>query len=539
MTNKVGCMKKARKQRGIALLLCIFALLLVTGIALAMIAMSDTETSVNTNYRDSQKAYFSALGGIQEARVRLFSDATVVPSGAPSTSNANGVIYILNSKGGGETVDPWSNTSNFFDDELCHEYFPGLNAVYDTNDNGGTLNLPCRNTPGSSGWYTTRTSTDPNTGTSAALDYKWVRIAPKENRSANPNAGFTVASSLYNSSTTSWIPICWDGMKQIPLPTGMATCQDSALGTYYEPVYRIASLARTRTGTRRMVIAEVANTPPLITNAAVSSKDNVVLNGKLDINGFDYCSCDYSKCTLITLADGTKTGYCDPRAGKSCDMTKYAIFAKGSVQDPTGKSESIQAGPNPPVVENATNWNYDINSLINQYKQGAINVTGPPYNWTCTSTGCGTQTGQNYGIPPAFPPSPVDNPLPNSTFGSCNTSTTPWTGSGCPANQVTYVPGNVQLSGGSNGNGILIVDGDLDIHGGLQFYGLIIVRGVIKFTGGGNDSTNIFGAVLAGEESYVDNTLGGSAVINYNLCALKQNKTPQPPALLSIREATY
>jgi hypothetical protein len=95
------------------------------------------------------------------------------------------------------------------------------------------------------------------------------------------------------------------------------------------------------------------------------------------------------------------------------------------------------------------------------------------------------------------------------------------------------------MTGGSVGSGILIVDGDLDIHGGLQFYGLILVRGVVKFTGGGSDATNIFGAVLAGQESYVDNTLGGSASINFNSCALKQNQTPQPPRLISIREATY
>ena len=524
------------KRRGVALLLCVFALLLVTGIALAMLSMADTETSINANYRESQKAYFAALGGIQEARVRLLTDNTILPDRMPTESNVGGVFYILNSNGS-DSVQPWVKTNNFYDDEICHESYTSLTTA-SADGNAGTLNVPCSYTPPANGWYTTRTSTDPNTGTAAALDYKWVRITWKENRSAG-HSNFYVQNPSATPSPNS-TPICWDGITQFPKPSDMTSCTDHTTlpSRYYENVFRVASMARTTTGARRMVIAEVAKTPPLITNAAVSSKDNVVLNGNLTVNGFDYCSCDTSSCTLTTLSDGTKTGTCASRSGKTCDASKYAIFAKGTVDDPQGKSETVEAGPNPPVVEQSSNWNYDIPSLINLYKQNSISVAGPPYNWDCSS-GCGTHSGANYGTPPAFPPSPVDNPLPDSTYGSCNTSTTPWTGTGCPSNQVTYVPGDLQMTGGSIGNGILIVDGDLDIHGGLQFYGLILVRGVVKFTGGGSDSTNIFGAVLAGEESKVDNTLGGSAVINYNMCALKQNQTPQPPSLLSIREATY
>ena len=102
--------------------------------------------------------------------------------------------------------------------------------------------------------------------------------------------------------------------------------------------------------------------------------------------------------------------------------------------------------------------------------------------------------------------------------------------------QITYVPGNVHLSGNAQGNGVLVVDGNLDINGGLQFYGLIIVRGVISFTGGGSAGVNIYGAVLAGQQSYVDTTLGGSANIYFNFCALPQGSRDQPPRVLSFRE---
>jgi hypothetical protein len=105
--------------------------------------------------------------------------------------------------------------------------------------------------------------------------------------------------------------------------------------------------------------------------------------------------------------------------------------------------------------------------------------------------------------------------------------------------QVTYVPGDLKITSSSQGNGILVVDGDLDINGGLQFYGLILVKGVVKFTGGGADKTNIFGAVLAGQESLVDTTLGGSAVIAFDACALTRNTGNRPPSQIAFRELQY
>ena len=65
------------------------------------------------------------------------------------------------------------------------------------------------------------------------------------------------------------------------------------------------------------------------------------------------------------------------------------------------------------------------------------------------------------------------------------------------------------------------------------------MKGVISFTGGGSDKTNIFGAVLAGQQSLVDVDLGGSATINYDSCALVQKKAPRPPNAIAFRELPY
>lgn len=528
MANLGSKMMGRHRERGIALLLCIFALLLLTGIALSLMFMSDTETAINANFKDSQRAYQSAMAGLQEARVRLMPDpatgaaSPIAPTIMPTTALPGGVTYIVNTNGA-DDVRPWVALSPLFDTQLCHEGFTGLGV--------GNCAAPPAGT-----FYTKPDSIDPYRGTARAMDYKWVRITWKGNLSAAP---YYVSST--NGIPTAGLdntPICFDGTKQIPLPGGLSCEAYMPLGL--TTVYRLTSMASTPRGSNRMLQMEVANNPPLITNAAVDSKDHVTLNGKLDVNGFDYCSCNTDACTTTTVG-GVATTTCPSRAGKTCDNTKWAIYSASDVDDPN-KSETLVAGPNPPIVENGQ-WKYDIPALINTYKNepNAKDVTQAPYNWTCTpgtggaNAACGTHSSNTFGVPPKFPPSPVDQPLADPSYGSCTSGVGP----GCPNPQVTYVPGNATITAGSIGNGILIVDGDLDIHGGLQFYGLVLVRGVVKFTGGGSDATNIFGAILAGEESYVDNVLGGSAVIRYNACALRQKRAPAPPTMLNVHELAF
>src|SRR5512146_2068107 len=115
-TNRVVRTKVNRKQRGVALLIVIFALLLVSGIAIAMLGNSNTETAINQNYRETQQAYFAAQGGISEALDRLklgqagLTNGITAPADMPYASGAN-TIYIVNKKSSGETVTPWDSSS--------------------------------------------------------------------------------------------------------------------------------------------------------------------------------------------------------------------------------------------------------------------------------------------------------------------------------------------------------------------------------------------------------------------------------------------
>jgi Tfp pilus assembly protein PilX len=69
MTNK------HRNQRGVALILAMFALIVVTSIALGMMYLADTETSVDSNFRDEQLSYYAAHAGLEEARDRMRTTA--------------------------------------------------------------------------------------------------------------------------------------------------------------------------------------------------------------------------------------------------------------------------------------------------------------------------------------------------------------------------------------------------------------------------------------------------------------------------------
>jgi hypothetical protein len=45
--------------------------------------------------------------------------------------------------------------------------------------------------------------------------------------------------------------------------------------------------------------------------------------------------------------------------------------------------------------------------------------------------------------------------------------------------------------------------------------------------------------VLAGQQSFVNTTLGGTAEIDFDSCALNRNLFQQPPSAIAFRELPY
>src|SRR5437016_12759938 len=92
--------RKTRSESGIALLIAIFVLLLISAVAISLVVSSGTESSLAGNYRTTLSASFAAGAGIEEARGRLVQsnpNPIALPLvGAPAYLPANQVVYITN-----------------------------------------------------------------------------------------------------------------------------------------------------------------------------------------------------------------------------------------------------------------------------------------------------------------------------------------------------------------------------------------------------------------------------------------------------------
>ena len=584
--------KRNHKERGVALLIALIALILLTAIAATMIFSSNIESGINTNYRAEQQAYFAARAGIEEARVRMLRPTAnqAQPAGTGDLCGGSGpplpvltcpnlpqnvpgagggvqntdAVYIINpstvnaAPGAAVEVDDPTSVASYFDDELCKENY---NNYALANPGKG---LRCTVVPGNA-WFRKPSqisallpdSADPKTKTDSALSYKWVRIAMKQNWSNNTFSvdGFNPGSGSGNP----YSPICFDGSKEV-LQTNLAgygtNCFPLAAGTpdSYRPVYVVTSLAVTPNGSRRYLQGEVADTPPLITNASLDTTSLVTVSGaSVTIDGYDGCQC------YCPPAVGGKAPACvlNTDGITPCNKGTNAIFSTQDVSQGSsvvqGQPQSCSGGNTPPggsaICQDVpgANYPYDINSLIAQYKSAPGVIQDP-----------GTQT---FGIPPnatnpadpnavPFPPydplvrAPKEVPCvhPNGDPTQFDITYPNATGDWCT--QVTYLSGNTDIKGGLTGSGVLVVDGDLTLQSSVQFYGLILVRGTLTIRGNGCGQVNcgIVGGVVTGTGTVAADTtdsLAGGITIQYDTCALKDQQFLRPPAVLALHEISF
>jgi Tfp pilus assembly protein PilX len=533
--------KRLKTQRGIAMMVSLLALLLLAAIGMGLMFMADTENSVNNNYRDSQKAYFAARAGAEDARLLLVRDATLNANAMALNTNSPFQMIYLKNPSNSETIDPTTAAGStlaanpYLDDQLCWERYTNLTLTPGAGPCGSNGQSGQLLTDATHFTATTMTQTAGVIG-SDALPFKWVRIAAKQNL-----MGALGANVKVNGGLAAGQQVCWDGSQEVVVS---GTCATQAVTVM--PVWEITSLAVTpkvgaNPGSRRIVQMEVALNPPLIPPAPISVMAPVSLQGSYILNAYDNC-----KCSCTTTGNGAhQVTACLPRAGQpanACATSAHAIYTQNSVgvignsgstitsygTDPTSGTTTT-AGPS---VQGVNPWpnSLNINNLISKYSAGASIP-----NFTCTGTqnltttpatykDCGTQASQQFGTYPAGLP------------------TEPAPGSYTPVTE--YIPGSVHLTSAATGSGILIVDGDLDINGGLNWYGLILVRGKVSFTGGAGANTNLYGAILAGDDVNATNqpqgdNFGGSINFSYDVCALNRLGGTTPPQLLATHEIMY
>jgi hypothetical protein len=118
---------RRRSQEGIALLIAIFVLLLISVVAIALLVSSGTETALGANYRSSSTVYYGALAGLEEARGRLLPRnpnylGLTVPALVNGTTLPWGqAIYLVN-RLPSETIVPWDPSDPYYDKEYQSEF---------------------------------------------------------------------------------------------------------------------------------------------------------------------------------------------------------------------------------------------------------------------------------------------------------------------------------------------------------------------------------------------------------------------------------
>lgn len=255
--------KTSRKsERGVAIFIAVFALLLISVVALALMVMAGTESSLNSNYKTSVQAFYDARAGVEEARGRMWS-ANPNYIGALLISPLTGemavgqVAYIRN-PAGAEAVNPTdTSTTNIYADRQYASEWGGAPPATAIMIN----------------------SVSTQAGVPGPL-YKWVRITPHTEGSAGIDVNGDGAIDTVN-------PLYYDGKQQ-----GTNAALTAAGGTPFQ-VFEFTALAVTPTGSQRMVqyVAAATNLnlrfPSALTFDGLAPNYNAPSSNPFDMNGND------------------------------------------------------------------------------------------------------------------------------------------------------------------------------------------------------------------------------------------------------------
>jgi len=480
-------------EQGIALIVALLMLLLITAALMGMIVMSNTETNVSSNFRDEQTAFFASKAGIEEVRDRLRTSATnsLSPS-IPTTAlpgAVNGVLYITN-PAPGETVTPWLPLgTNYPDDEICKE-------------------VTCTSGVPTGTWYASA-SASTNYAATPILPWKWVRVMAKANKSTT---GTTRVTSV--DGTTNGNRVCWTGTNEIS--TAAASCP--AANANYLPVYELTALAVTGSGSRRMTQFEVSRTPfPAMPGAMIFDGSNPDFSTNPNSNAFGVDGTDAAQGPNAGVGCGAAAnqpalgGYDNSSATTLAgQVNRPGKYTSGSTATPAVSNVNSALGPLS-TVDGLTN-------LVNSVTAAAGANVFPNAN-NATPTSLGTNAA------------PVVNVVQGDySFGGSGAGILLVTGtltmSGTPSfNGLILVigKGNVQKNGGGNGtlNGSLFV-ADLYSDTPPTYTNLIPL--------GSNHAPGIPTISWNG---------GGNATIQYDSCWISTVTQSFPYKIVAQRELIY
>lgn len=470
-------------ERGIALVIAIFTLMLITVVGTALILMAGTETAFKANYRTSMQAFYAAKAGLEEGRSRLSatsptSIASCVFGAPPTPAPYNRVCYIIN-PAPGEVVNPLDPANPYADTEYALEFgFPLTGASVSPFVN----------------------STSPEANGIAGPMYKWVRITPRTQYSAGINVDGTPANTAPDTQT-----LYFNGTQQSTDPTS---------GPQVLTITAFAVTPSSGSSGRR-ILQSVVTAPPDPSTLSIPSAMTMLGNNPLyqpatsqqfAMKGLDRSASDqsYVGCTLPRQPNVNAIG-----------VTTDNETVKGNIVAQSMDTHYPGTGSSPSVANiyntlNSTERTVSgMESLVQSLVGGANQVVaGPTTSDAVTSLGSAT------------------NPVTVVVQGDFTLNGNV-TGYG-----ILVVTGNLIVNGPAGWRGLVLVIGQGNIdgnnaNGGSEFDGAIIVAKTRDSSG--NLLFNF------GPPS-IDWTNGGGRGIYYDSCWLKTMVPGIPYTTLSFRE---
>jgi len=432
--------RRRRREAGIALLISIFVLLLISVVAMALIVSSGTESALAGNYRSSTGVYYAALSGLEEVRGRLLaknpSSFNTTAGGflpAPgATLPIGSVAYVLNP---GPTEAMGNILTTYPDTE------------YDTEFGSGALASAAVTTTASV-WNRSPL----NSLTVPGPLYKWVRINAVSEQSLNLDVD---ADTLADSTT----PLYYDGAH---------FSNSSSAGPQ---VLEITSLATLPNGSQKILQYLAAPIPLNLSFPAALTLDgqnvqfSVPTSSSFWIDGNDHDS--VGSCN-IGAAPIPAVGYTNNSDSSYSNI--YNAIPPGPPPPSGRQNQYIGAAAWPNLVNVGVLPNLQtvggLNTLVQNITQVADTIVNPtPVN---PATGLGTATESD--LPGAMSSS---NPM------------------------ITVVNGNLNVSGWyGTGYGLLLVTGEFKYDPDASWKGIVLVIGVGKLSSFQAGSGDFHGAVF-------------------------------------------
>jgi hypothetical protein len=491
--------KSRRSEDGIALLIAIFVLLLISVVAIALIVSSGTETALGRNYRTSSTVYYAALAGLEEARGRMLPKnpnyfGNINPSLVPTSFPLGYVTYVIN-RSTGDNIVPWDSSNQYYDGEYQTEF--GVQA---------------------SSWQSVYSVWDNNIQGIPGPIFKWVRI----NAATEQSLFLQVNGSGYDNST----PIYYDpahvdthGNPWPSLVVGPTSTAVQAL--------EITALAELPNGSQKILQYLVApmtvnlTFPAALTldgySDAFSSPNHSAFQIKGDNDAGDH-ACGGPQTPYPVPAIGVpdqnpdvnyvKNG--NPGPGSTgIPSSEYANFTG------TGSNPSVGSPSSAPPLALATNLQtvQGLNQVAQAITQNADSIIAGPANQS--------------NLPSAMSSS---NPMTIAVQGDFTI------GSGFTGYGLLLVTGNLSYASDSNWNGVVLVIGQGNVTaiqagaGGL-FSGAMLIAQTRDTSG------NLLPGPNPGPATFND-TLSGSVGrgIYYNCGWIQAAQAPLTYKVLSFHE---